>query len=43
VASEILPAQARRTRLCLMLELTAITLILLCAPFMARGCGFFGR
>jgi putative membrane protein len=28
-----------RTRMCLMLELTAIVGILLCAPFMARGIG----
>jgi putative membrane protein len=28
-----------RTRLCIMLELTAILGILLCAPFMARGIG----
>lgn len=43
VAPQIPPSQVRRARLCLMLELTAITLILLCAPFMARGFGFFGR
>ena len=35
--------QSRRARLCLMLELTAIVVILFCAPLMARGFGFFGR
>jgi putative membrane protein len=30
----------RRVRLCLMLELTAIVVILLCAAFMARGLGY---
>ncbi len=34
--------QIRRARLCLMLELTAIVVILFCAPFMARGLGYFG-
>ena len=43
IAPEVPASQLRRARMCLMLELTAITLILLCAPFMARGCGFFGR
>jgi putative membrane protein len=43
VAPEIPASRARRVRLCLMLELTAIALILLCAPFMARGFGYFGR
>jgi putative membrane protein len=32
--------QTRRVRLCLMLELTAIVLILPCAALMARGFGF---
>jgi putative membrane protein len=32
-------AAAVRARMCLMLELTAILGILLCAPFMARGIG----
>jgi putative membrane protein len=32
-------ARVRRVRLCLMLELTAILVILLCAPLMARGFG----
>jgi hypothetical protein len=29
--------------MCLMWELTAIVVILFCAPFMARGFGYFGR
>ncbi len=33
------PAQVRRVRMCLMLELTAILVILLCAALMARGFG----
>jgi putative membrane protein len=32
--------RTRRVRLCLMLELTAIVVILLCAAFMARGLGY---
>jgi len=32
--------RTRRVRLCLMLELTAILLILLCAALMARGFGY---
>ncbi|HVW68788.1 MAG TPA: DUF2214 family protein [Steroidobacteraceae bacterium] len=43
VTPEISPEQARRVRLCLMWELTAIVVILFCAPFMARGFGYFGR
>lgn len=39
---EISPTQVRRTRMCLMLEMTAIVVILFCAPFMARGFGYFG-
>ena len=35
----ITPQAATRARLCMMLELTAILAILLCAPFMARGFG----
>ena len=35
----ITPQAVTRTRLCIMLELTAILGILLCAPFMARGIG----
>jgi putative membrane protein len=33
------PQAATRARMCMMLELTAILGILLCAPFMARGIG----
>jgi putative membrane protein len=36
---EIPAARARRVRLCMMFELTAIVVILLCAPLMARGFG----
>jgi putative membrane protein len=43
VAPDIPPAQALRARFCLMWELLAIVVILFCAPFMARGFGFFGR
>jgi putative membrane protein len=43
VTPEIPATQIRRARLCLMLELTAIVVILFCAPFMARGFGYFGR
>jgi putative membrane protein len=38
-APTIEPARARRVRMCMMWELTAIVGILLCAPFMARGIG----
>jgi putative membrane protein len=31
------PAQMRRARMCMMLELTAVLGIIFCAPFMARG------
>jgi putative membrane protein len=43
VQPEMSVTQIRRARLCLMLELTAIVVILFCAPFMARGFGYFGR
>jgi putative membrane protein len=43
VAPEMSAAQMRRARMCLMWELTAIVVILFCAPFMARGFGYFGR
>jgi putative membrane protein len=33
------PEAVTRTRMCMMLELTAILGILFCAPFMARGIG----
>jgi putative membrane protein len=39
---EMSATQVRRTRMCLMLEMTAIVVILFCAPFMARGFGYFG-
>lgn len=39
-APEISAARTRRVRLCLMLELTAIVVILLCAALMARGAGY---
>ena len=39
-APEIPAQQARRVRLCLMLEATGIVVILLCAAFMARGFGY---
>ena len=35
----IAPRAATQARMCMMLELTAILGILLCAPFMARGIG----
>ena len=35
----ITPQAVIRTRMCMMLELTAILGILFCAPFMARGIG----
>jgi putative membrane protein len=41
-APEIAAARVRAVRLCLMLELSAIVVILLCAPLMARGFGYFG-
>jgi putative membrane protein len=39
-APEVSPERTRRVRLCLMLELTAIVVILACAPLMARGFGY---
>jgi putative membrane protein len=39
VTPEIPAGKIRKVRMCLMLELTAILVILLCAPFMARGLG----
>src|SRR4029077_13989919 len=39
VAPEVPQARTRRVRLCLMLELTAIVVILACAALMARGIG----
>jgi putative membrane protein len=43
IAPDMPAAQIRRARLCLMWELTAIVVILFCAPFMARGFGYFGH
>ena len=40
VAPEISAGRTRTVRMCLMLELTAIVLILLCAALMARGFGY---
>jgi len=40
VAPEIPVRHAKLVRMCLMLELTAILLILLCAALMARGFGY---
>lgn len=39
-APEVSAARTRRVRLCLMLELTAIVVILACAALMARGFGY---
>lgn len=39
-APEISAERTRRVRLCLMLELTAIVVILFCAALMARGFGY---
>jgi putative membrane protein len=39
-APEISTERVRSVRLCLMLELTLILVILLCAPLMARGFGY---
>lgn len=41
-APEISASRTRTVRMCLMLELTAIVLILLCAALMARGFGYLG-
>jgi len=40
-APELAAATTRRVRLCMMLELTAILIILPCAALMARGYGVF--
>ena len=42
IAPDISPEKIRRARMCLMWELTAIVVILFCAPLMARGFGYFG-
>jgi putative membrane protein len=39
-APQITDARVRRVRMCLMLELTAIAVILPCAALMARGFGY---
>lgn len=39
---EVSDTQRKRARMCLMLELTAVLGILFCAPFMARGFGYYG-
>ena len=39
-APEIAAPVSRRVRMCLLFELTAIIVILLCAAFMARGFGY---
>lgn len=39
-APEVSASRTRTVRMCLMLELTAIVLILLCAALMARGFGY---
>lgn len=41
-APEVPPRRTRYVRMCLMLELTAILVILLCAALMARGFGYLG-
>jgi putative membrane protein len=43
VTPEMSESQIRRARMSLMLELTAIVVILFCAPLMARGVGYLGR
>ncbi len=40
LAPELTTAHTRSVRLCLMLELTAVLVILLCAALMARGFGY---
>jgi putative membrane protein len=42
IAPEVPASQIRHVRMCLMLELTAILIILLCAALMARGFGYLG-
>ncbi len=43
IAPDISADRIRRARMCLMWELTAIVVILFCAPLMARGFGYFGH
>jgi putative membrane protein len=40
VAPEIAAGHTKRVRMCLMLELAAILVIVLCAALMARGFGY---
>ena len=42
IAPDISPEKVRRARMCFMWEMTAIVVILFCAPLMARGFGYFG-
>ena len=42
VTPNMSPVQIRHVRMCLMWEMTGIVVILFCAPFMARGFGYFG-
>jgi len=41
-APQLADATTRTVRMCLMFELTAIVVILFCAPLMARGFGYLG-
>ena len=43
VAAQIDAGRTQRVRMCLMLELTAVLVILLCAALMARGFGYLGH
>lgn len=43
VAAQIDAGRTQRVRMCLMLELTAVLVILLCAALMARGFGYPGH
>ncbi len=42
IAPEVTAARTHAVRLCLMVELTAVLAILLCAALMARGLGYLG-
>ena len=42
VMPEVPPSRVRSVRMCLMLQQTAIVVILLCAALMARGFGYLG-
>ncbi len=43
VAPDIPTQKLHRARLCLILELLCVLAMILCAPLMARGIGYFGR